>query len=243
MNSIEPSAIHFKHIEYETGEQHILRNITGSISAGKITALVGPSGAGKTTLLRLCNGLISPTAGEIFIDQAPIASIDPISLRRRAGMALQSAPMLNGTVFENLALPRQLQNRSLDKKEAIKLLDDVGLKPENLKKSIRELSGGQRQRVSLARTLVNRPSILLLDEITSALDPSSIKEVETLIKRLNEKDQTTIIWITHNLEQAVRMGHYAWVMAEGKLIEAGESSLLKNPNEEITKRFIKGELV
>lgn len=234
-------AVHFRNVHYSAYNRPILEEITGSFPQGKITTLVGPSGAGKTTLLKLCNGLLSPDSGEIFIKDQNIDSYDPVKLRRYVGMALQSAPMVSGSVFKNLALPMELQGKQLAEDEARELLVQVGLDATFLHRNSKELSGGQRQKVSIARTLVNRPRIILLDEITSSLDPASQKEIEALIVKINRKFNTTIIWITHNLEQALTIGEYTWVMMDGKVIETGESRLLDAPVNEKVKRFVKGE--
>lgn len=234
-------AIHFNHIYYSVDGTEILKNVTGSFPEGKVTTLVGPSGAGKTTLLKLCNGLLSPDSGEIYIKDDPITDYPPVELRRLVGIALQSAPMINGTVFDNLALPMTLQEKKLKESVATDLLEDVGLSTDFLHRKVKDLSGGQRQKVSIARTLVNKPKILLLDEITSSLDRTSVTEIEELIVRINEKYGTSMIWITHNLQQALNIGDYTWVLMDGEVIETGESSLLHNPTNERVKRFVKGE--
>ena len=242
MSNIYEPALHFHNVDYLIDDIPILKNITGSFPKGKIITLVGPSGAGKTTLLKLCNGLISPTAGDIYIHDKTIATYEPVQLRRHVGIALQSAPMINGTVFQNLALPLELQGKQLTKQDAIEILEDVGLEKEFLERSADEISGGQRQKVSIARTLLNHSKILLLDEITSALDRTSLHEIEELIIKINKKYGTTIIWITHNLEQATSIGNYTWVMMDGKVIETGESDLLVNPTNELVKQFVEGGL-
>ncbi|WP_047980459.1 ABC transporter ATP-binding protein [Ornithinibacillus contaminans] len=234
--------VEFKNVTYSTDGLHILKEITGSFPEGKITTLVGPSGAGKTTLFRLCNGLISPDTGDILIKGKPIQTYEPIRLRRNVGLALQSATMIKGTVLENLALPLALQGMQIEQQDAEELLDDVGLDKSFLHRHAKDLSGGQRQKLSIARTLVNKPKILLLDEITSSLDRVSQHDIEELISKINEKYGTTIVWITHNLEQARSIGHYTWVMMGGEVIESGESSMLDNPQDERVLEFIKGEL-
>lgn len=233
-------AIHFQHVDYRIGDIEILNDITGSFPQGRITTLVGPSGAGKSTLLKLCNGLISPANGEIFVKDKAIGEYDPVELRRMVGMALQSAPMISGTVYENLNLPLELQGQQLAKEDALELLEDVGLKGDLLDRKVKELSGGQRQKVSIARTLVNKPEILLMDEITSSLDRASKLEVEELISKINRKYKTTIIWITHNLQQALEIGDYTWVMMDGQVVETGESSLLEDPQNDRVEEFVKG---
>lgn len=234
--------IMFDHVSYSDGDTQILRNINGSIPEGKITTLVGPSGAGKTTLFRLCNGLISPSSGEIFIKGKSIESYDPVVLRRSVGLALQSATMISGTVLKNLSLPLTLQGKRLEEEEAKKLLTLVGLDEKFLHHNVKDLSGGQRQKVSIARTLVNRPKVLLLDEITSSLDRVSQQDIEELIVKINRDYDTTIMWITHNLDQAKSIGDYTWVMMNGELVETGESDLLNHPKNEKVERFVKGDM-
>ncbi|RNF38682.1 phosphate ABC transporter ATP-binding protein [Planococcus salinus] len=234
-------AVHFNQVDFSTKAVHIVKGVTGSFPEGKITTLVGPSGAGKTTLLKLCNGLLSPDSGVIYIKGKPIEDYDPIELRRLVGLALQSAPMISGTVYDNLNLPMELRGRKLPETEAVQLVEDVGLDKSFLQRKVSDLSGGQRQKVSIARTLVNKPEILLLDEITSSLDRKSMKEIEELIVHINRKYGTTIIWITHNLQQALEIGDFTWVMMEGEVMESGESSLLENPTNDKVKRFVKGE--
>ncbi|MFJ7370613.1 ATP-binding cassette domain-containing protein [Lysinibacillus sp. NPDC098008] len=240
MNMLYEPAIHFQQVHFSVNAKTILKSITGSFPKGQITTLVGPSGAGKTTLLKLCNGLLSATAGHILIDNHPISTYEPTALRRNVGIALQAAPMITGTVWENLALPRTLQGKKLSQQEAIQYLEDVGLDKSFLHHSIDELSGGQRQKVSIARTLINQSSILLLDEITSALDRQSVQEIEKLIVTINQKYNVTMIWITHNLQQALTIGHYTWVMMDGELIEAGKSTLLNAPTNPRVAEFIQG---
>ncbi|GKW46450.1 phosphate ABC transporter ATP-binding protein [Planococcus sp. NCCP-2050] len=235
-------AIHFKHVDYSIGNLNILKDITGSFPAGKITTLVGPSGAGKTTLLKLCNGLLSPKSGEIYINGVSIQQYEPVELRQTVGIALQSAPMIDGSVYDNLNLPLALKNEKLEESRALSLLEDVGLEKELLKRNVKDLSGGQRQKVSIARTLVNRPQILLLDEITSSLDRTSLKEIEELVVKINRKYKAAIIWITHNLQQALEIGDFTWVMMDGEVVETGESELLEDPHNEKVKVFVKGEV-
>ncbi|WP_096270780.1 ABC transporter ATP-binding protein [Paucisalibacillus globulus] len=236
------AAIKFHDVNYSADGLHILKNITGSFPEGKITTLVGPSGAGKSTLFKLCNGLRSPDSGEILIKGKPIEEYNPVELRRNVGIALQSATMVKGSVLENLDLPLTLQGKSIDLDDAKELLHDVGLADNILERNAKDLSGGQRQKLSIARTLVNKPKVLLLDEITSSLDRVSQHDIEELIEKINEKYGTTMIWITHNLDQALRIGHCTWVMMNGELIESGDSSLLMNPNDKRVQDFVKGEI-
>ncbi|GIN89205.1 putative ABC transporter ATP-binding protein YjkB [Siminovitchia terrae] len=214
--------------------------MTGSFPDGKITTLAGPSGAGKSTLLKLCNGLISPTAGNIYIHSKHISEYEPVELRRTVGIALQNAPMVKGSVYRNLALPLELAGKKLAKEEAASILKDVGLEDSLLDRDSKDLSGGQKQKVSIARTLLNRPRILLLDEITASLDQTSSREIEQLIVKINQRYNVTMVWITHNLEQARTIGHYTWVMIAGKVAETGESKLLESPKTDEVRHFVEG---
>lgn len=236
-------AIELENVSYSDGPLKIIKNVSGSFRKGKITSLVGPSGAGKTTLFRLCNGLISPTHGTISIYSKNVQEYEPTKLRRNVGLALQNATMLQGTVYKNLQLPRTLAGETLTEDEAADLLTKVSLDKDLLKRDVGDLSGGQRQKVSIARTLVNQPEILLLDEITSSLDRVSTNDIENLIEKINKENGVTIIWITHNLNQATQIGDDTWVMMNGELIESGPSSLLKNPENEKVKQFVKGDFI
>lgn len=235
-------AIRLHNVQYETEDRHILKGITGTIIEGEITTFVGPSGAGKTTLLKMLNGLLSPTSGEIFVNGKKINQYEPTELRRLVGLALQSAPMVDGNVYDNLTLPLRLQNDSLSEEEAKTILNVVGLGTDQLYQNVKDLSGGQRQKVSIARTLVNRPKVLLLDEITASLDQVSQKEINELIQRVSEKYGTTIVWITHNLKQALTVGNYTWFLMNGQLLEAGKSHEIENSRNEKVQAFLRGEL-
>lgn len=124
--NLEP-AIELRDLCFTAKERRILHNLNGVFYKGKITTLVGPSGAGKTTLLKMCNGLLAPTSGDIFIGNQPIQEYEPTTLRRKVGIALQSAPILRSSVYENLALPRTLQGEHLTEKEAVSALENVQL--------------------------------------------------------------------------------------------------------------------
>lgn len=234
--------IKLEHINFSVDSNQILKDITTNFHSGKITALIGPSGAGKTTLLKLINGLRSPDSGNIYIGEKEIQSFDLIKLKQQIGMALQSAPMIQGTVYDNLNLPRSIFGDTLDKQKAMELLDQVNLETTELSTDVKSLSGGQRQRLSIARTLVNQPEVLLLDEITSSLDPRSVKEVEALIRKICDQFGVTIIWITHDVEQAKRITDYYCMLKDGQFVVSGHSSELETTEHPILKAFLKGEI-
>ena len=233
-------AIELQGLSFTVKDRVILQNITGTFYKGHITTLVGPSGAGKTTLLKMCNGLLVPTAGDIKIDGQAIHIYEPTVLRRKVGIVLQSAPIIRSSVYENLALPRKLQGETLSKEEATSFLEDVHLEPSLLTREATQLSGGQKQRLAIARTLINKSDILLLDEITSALDPTSAKEIEQLILKINRKYGVTIIWITHNLEQARTLSDFTWIMKDGKLVASGDVSVLEHSDIPAIQQFLNG---
>lgn len=238
----EINTIECRDVFYSANGNSIIKGLTGSIKKGRITAIVGPSGAGKTTMFRLCNGMRSIDSGQITIDQKSVETYEPTKLRKKVGVVLQQATMLSGTVRENLALPLTLAGKILSQKEAEQSLTEVGLEKELLTRKSKDLSGGQKQKLSIARTLLNQPEILLLDEITSSLDRISQHDIEQLIQMINRTYGTTIIWITHNLEQARQIGQDVWVMMDGELIEAGPSTLLDQPANERVLQFVKGEM-
>ncbi|MBD7936503.1 MULTISPECIES: ABC transporter ATP-binding protein [Cytobacillus] len=234
------AAISFQNVHYHTDSVAIIKDITGAISSGNITTVVGPSGSGKSTLFHLCNGMKSASSGDIFIQGEDILTLTPTVLRRKVGIVLQKSIMIEGNVFDNLSLPLSLHGKRLSKEKAIEMLHLIGLNETFLHRKATDLSGGQQQRVSIARTLLNEPAILLLDEVTSALDQSSQREIEQLITSINQKKETTIIWITHNLEQALRIGDDTWVMIDGKLAAYGKSAEVASSTNDKVKQFFEG---
>jgi putative ABC transport system ATP-binding protein len=215
----------------------VLNGINGKVAAGTILTIIGPSGSGKSTILSLCNLLITPEEGKVLILGKDINKWDVQDLRRMVGIAFQGAPMLQGTVLDNLTLAARLHGKEL--KDPEKYLEYVGLSAELLSREAKELSGGQRQRLSLARTLINEPAVLLLDEVTSALDSISAQEVEELILRINREQNTTILWVTHNLSQAERVGDQTWLIIDGTLVEAAPTKqFFSEPKEVRTQQFL-----
>jgi putative ABC transport system ATP-binding protein len=219
--------------------QPILNGITAKVMEGELISIIGPSGSGKSTFLSLINRMTDPDSGTLNFRGTPYIEIDVLKLRRKIGMVFQLPTMLPGTVKENLLIGPSLFHEQLSEKEIDELLDQVSL-PKTIKdQDARSLSGGQKQRVSLARTLANRPEILLLDEVTASLDPHSTEGIEGLIQSLHREQGKSILWVSHNLKQAKKVGQYTWVIAEGKIIEQGQTNeVFDYPKNTITQEFI-----
>src|SRR5699024_3491435 len=219
----------------------ILHNMTGDFRESRITTFVGPSGAGKTTCQKHINGLLSPDGGAVYYRGENLADIDIIELRKEVGMAFQSSPMIAGTVFDNLNLPREIFGDTLSGERAKSLLEMVDLEEIPLTQNVKSLSGGERSRVSIARTFVNRPRVLLLDEVTSSLDYTLVKEIERLVVRLQREENVTVVWITHDLDQARRVSDDMWFLRAGELLEFGDASFIDETGNEEIRQFVRGE--
>src|SRR5438128_1891611 len=194
---------------YKRGSETIkaLDGVTLDIEKGEFVAVVGRSGSGKTTMLDLLGLLLKPTAGALFIDDVDTAKLgdrDRAHMRaRRVGFVFQEYNLLSGlNVLENVMLPlRYVKDGKAGKQRALELIERVGL-TDRIKHRPTELSGGQMQRVAIARSMVNRPSLILLDEPTGAVDTETAAQLVELLKRLNTEDQVTIVLVTHDTDIA-----------------------------------------
>jgi len=234
----------WKYRRFENGPVAVLQQITATVNEGSLVALVGPSGAGKSTLLWLLNRLEDPDRGEIRLRGRSLKERDVLALRREVGLVLQQPVMLPGTVKDNVLYgPRLKGTAAAQEVDPARLLAEVGLAPSLLDRDAARLSGGQQQRVALARTLANRPRILLLDEITSSLDPRSTAGIENLIARLNSEQNITCLWVTHDMKQALRVGREAWILMDGRLVEAGPlPGIFLRPQNKLAAAYISGKL-
>ena len=206
------------------GDQQVLHDVDLVVREGEILGIIGPSGSGKSTLLRLLDLIEPATAGEISVFGVDVRRNPDrwLALRRRMGMLFQKPIVFNTTVRQNVALG--LQYRGLDRNETERrvraALEAVGLS-HYVRSRAGDLSGGEQQRVALSRVLVTEPEILLLDEPTANLDPTSTTTIETIVKRMNREMGTTVVMNTHNLLQGQRLSDRVAVMMDGTIEQTG----------------------
>ncbi|MFI7387430.1 ABC transporter ATP-binding protein [Streptomyces sp. NPDC049813] len=212
--------IRFEHVSkrYADGTTAV-DDLSFEVNEGELVTLVGPSGCGKTTTMKMVNRLIEPTAGRIFLDGDDISAIDPVQLRRRIGYVIQQVGLFpHKTVLDNTATVPHLLGvkRAEARARAAELLDLVGLDPKTFgDRYPDQLSGGQRQRVGVARALAADPPVLLMDEPFGAVDPVVRDHLQTEFLRLQQTLGKTVLFVTHDIEEAVRLGDRIAVYGQG----------------------------
>ncbi|MYJ54625.1 MAG: ATP-binding cassette domain-containing protein [Nitrospira sp. SB0672_bin_25] len=210
----------------------VLEHIDLDVAEGETLVLIGESGSGKTTLLRLFNGLTHPSSGEVCIHDEPVRVKDPIDLRRHVGYVQQDAGLLpHWTVEENVGLVPLLLGWKAERRTSRvhELLDLVQLEPQQFRARYPiELSGGQRQRVAFARALAADPGIVLLDEHFGELDAITRRELQRQILRLKQRLNKTMVMVTHDVDEALRLGDRIAVLKEGRLLQIGTPADLLN---------------
>ncbi|MBD3402829.1 ATP-binding cassette domain-containing protein [candidate division GN15 bacterium] len=212
----------------------LVDDISYSFACGTVYSVVGPSGAGKSSLLRLINRLDEPDSGEVRYNDRDYRELSPQELRRHIGYLFQTPYLFPGTVSENL----RFAEASLTDSQIAGLLDQVGLEPGVASADVDTLSGGEKQRIAMARLLATQPSVILLDEPTSSLDPTSTRGIEKLIKRIAEERCLVAIMVTHEPEQAVRLGGETLLLVKGRLVEHGPSEqVLNDPQSDEGRRY------
>lgn len=248
MEDIKLSA---QHLNIFFGNKQILKDVSIDFLKNQVTSLIGPSGCGKSTLLRSFNRMhdLSPDAqieGTLTLDGMPIYAKDsPVTeIRKRIGMVFQKANPLPKSIYDNLAYGLKIHD--FPKSEIPQLVEQALRESylwdevkDDLKKPAAKLSGGQQQRLCIARTIVLRPEVILMDEPCSALDPISTRKIENLIKKL--KENYTIVIVTHNMQQAQRISDKVAFMYLGELIEYGTpDQIFNHPTHELTKNYVGG---
>ncbi|MGU3489512.1 iron efflux ABC transporter ATP-binding subunit FetA [Enterobacter bugandensis] len=194
----ENAVLQIKDVGFRVANNTILQHVGFNLSPGEFKLITGPSGCGKSTLLKIVASLLSPTEGTILFEGQDIASLSPESYRQQVSYCVQTPVLFGDTVFDNLIFPWQIRNKTPAPEKFIDDLARFGLAKETLTKSISELSGGEKQRVSLIRNLQFLPKVLLLDEITSALDDANKRNVNELIHRYAREQNIAVLWVTHD---------------------------------------------
>jgi osmoprotectant transport system ATP-binding protein len=220
MDAPATPVIEFRDVFYRAAGTDVLAALSLKIFHGETLVLLGRSGSGKTTTLKLINRLLSPTAGEIRVN-GESGDVDVIRLRRDIGYVIQEVGLFpHFTVERNIGLVPKIEGWSAERirKRVDKLLQLVGLAPELLSRYPHQLSGGQRQRVGVARALAADPSILLMDEPFGALDPLTRDELQREFLSLQQRLQKTVVLVTHDLREALRLGTRIALMDAGKLV-------------------------
>ncbi|MFB5088430.1 ABC transporter ATP-binding protein [Psychrobacillus sp. PGGUH221] len=227
---------------FEDGTE-ALHNVSLTIEEGKLTVIIGPSGCGKTTLMKMINRLVVPSSGEIFIDGKAVSSLDEVKLRRTIGYVIQRIGLFpHMTIEKNASLVPNLIGWTKEKttERIHALMKMVGLDPEQfLGKYPLELSGGQQQRIGVVRALAGNPEIVLMDEPFSALDPISREQLQIETKYLQEKIQKTIVFVTHDMDEALKIADTIIVMRKGQIEQiASPTELIEKPINNFVKDFI-----
>lgn len=239
----EDIAIKFKDVCKSYDDNCILNEFNLEVSKGELLTIIGSSGCGKTTVLKLTNGLLEPSAGNIFIQGEDISSLDQIKLRRNIGYVIQGVglfPHMN--IEKNIAYVPKLinnKNKSEIKDRVHELIKIVGMTEDMLARYPSELSGGQRQRVGIARALAASPNILLMDEPFGAVDEITRKLLQEEILRIHKEFNITIVFITHDIKEALKLGTRVIVMDKGEIVQSGTPKEIKeNPKTQFVKELI-----
>ena len=218
--------------------------LTLDIKQGEILVLVGPSGCGKSTTLRLINRMIEPTSGKILLDGEHVINVDANKLRRRIGYVIQQIGLFpHQTIAQNIAtVPKMIGwDKDRIKKRSDELLETVGLDPERFRDRYpKELSGGQAQRVGVARALSADPDIMLMDEPFGAIDPITRERLQNEFLRLQAELQKTIVFVTHDIDEAIKMGDRIAILGERSVIKQIDTPqrILANPADDFVRDFI-----
>ena len=218
-------AIEYRDICKSYGEKNVLEHLNLKIPRGEFVTMIGSSGSGKTTALKMVNRLIEPTSGEVLVDGRNVRDADPIQLRRNIGYAIQGSVLFpHMTVEDNISyVPNLLNKRDHERtRKAVRTwMDIVGLSCDLLERYPSELSGGQQQRVGLARALAASPDILLMDEPFGAVDEITRGQLQVEIGRIHRETGITVMFVTHDIGEALRLGTRVLVLDAGKVQQYG----------------------
>ncbi len=230
-------AVEFRHVTFRRNHRPLVANLNFSIFKGEALVLVGRSGSGKTTTMKLINRLFTPTQGEVLFNNIPTIQWNAIKLRRKIGYVIQETGLFpHFTVERNVGLVPSLENWKPNqiKSRVYEMLHLVGLEPENFAQRYpHELSGGQRQRVGVARALAADPPVLLMDEPFGALDPITRLELQREFKRLQQELGKTVVFVTHDIQEAFVLASRIGLMYGGELVVLGTpAEFMRSPHPE-----------
>ena len=228
-------AVNFQHVSVSFGDNEILKDFSLEVQKGECLTIIGTSGCGKTTMLRLVNGLLLPSSGTVEVNGQDVGTSDLIKLRREIGYAIQNVGLFpHMTVRQNIAYVPSLSkrwNRQEENRQIQRLLTVVGLDAAMADRYPSELSGGQKQRVGIARALAANPSILLMDEPFGAVDSITRRGLQKELKNLHKSLGLTILFVTHDIREALRLGDRVLVMDTPKAIK-------ENPGSDFVARLL-----
>ncbi|SFF00368.1 ATP-binding cassette domain-containing protein [Alteribacillus iranensis] len=231
------TAVSFNHVSfrYEEESDWVLEDVNAEIEEGEWVSIIGPNGSGKSTLSRMCNGLLSPVEGEVFIEGKPVRPGEELALlRQKVGMVFQNPDhqFVAPTVKDDIAFG--MENAGVPRNEMVERIEKAAMQTgieKILDAEPHRLSGGQKQRVAIAGTLVLHPTLLILDEATSMLDPQGKREVMNILKDLHRRDRITILHVTHDLREAA-IGTRIWLMRFGNIaIDLDSNTMLDQMNQ------------
>ena len=222
--------IEYKHVALRYTDKDILKDVNLRIENGEFMVLVGPSGSGKTTMIKMINRRLEPTDGNIYMDGKRIKDYDERELRLSTGYVLQAIALFpNLTVAENIALIPEMKGWGKERvaSKTVELLEKVGLPASDYAdRKPHELSGGEQQRIGIVRAIIAEPKILLMDEPFSALDAISRKQLQTLTKDLHNEFGMTTIFVTHDTDEALKLGDRIAVLQEGEIVQVADSETI-----------------
>lgn len=243
MERTDTSAVVFEHVFKRFGEAAAVNDVDLSIDDGAFVTIIGSSGCGKTTLLKMVNALVMPDEGRVLVHGQATSDTNPIELRRTVGYAIQGSVLFpHLTVEQNIAyVPTLLNARDRRRTDAAvtKWMDIIGLPRNIMDRYPAELSGGQAQRVGIARALAASPDILLADEPFSAVDAITRSSLQDEIKRIHQQTGITVLFVTHDIDEALDLGDKVLVMEAGRVVQFAEPcEILRAPATEFVDRLV-----
>lgn len=234
--------IEFRNISKSYGKTEAVKKVNVTIDSGEFVCFIGTSGSGKTTMMRMINAMIKPTTGAILIDEVDISTISEVELRRKIGYVIQQIGLMpHMTIYENIVMVPRLLKWSEETMRAVAedLMQRVDLPLELLDAYPSELSGGMQQRVGVIRALAADQNIILMDEPFGALDPITRDSLQKLIKRLQKDLNKTVVFVTHDMDEALALSDKIVILSHGEIIQQGSpKEILTNPTNDYIKELV-----